>query len=73
VRRLGLLRSALPLSQRDPKSTATIQEVSEFTGLSTDTLGRRYRKKYRRLSLRRVGMSVADAIEIAEGRALDDD
>jgi hypothetical protein len=72
VRRLPLLRSVLPLSQRDPKSTATIQEVVTFTGLSRDTLSRRHRKRFRRLSPRRVGMSVADAIEIAEGRALDD-
>jgi hypothetical protein len=67
-----LRRSTLPLSQRDPRSMVMLGEASEFTGLSEDTLRRRHRKRFRQLSPRRVGMSVADVIEIAEGRALDD-
>ena len=67
MRRSAVSRSLLPLSQRDPKSVVTIPEVSEFTGLSRDTLDRRHRDKFRRLSPNRVGMTVADAIEIAEG------
>jgi hypothetical protein len=67
VRRPTTLRSSLPLSQRDPKSIVPLQEVAQFTTLSRDTLDRRYRKKYRRLSPNRIGLTVADVLEIAEG------
>jgi hypothetical protein len=60
-------RSSLPLSQRDPRSIVTIPEVVQHTSLSRDTLDRHHREKYRRLSANRVGMTVADAIAIAEG------
>jgi hypothetical protein len=67
VRRLATLRPSLPLSRRDPKSIVPLQEVAQFTSLSRDTLDRRYRKKYRRLSPNRVGLTVEDVLEIAEG------
>jgi hypothetical protein len=60
-------RPSLPLSQRDPRSIATIQEVVQHTSLSRDTLDRRHREKYVRLSPNRVGMTVAHALAIAEG------
>jgi hypothetical protein len=60
-------RSSLPLSQRDPRSIVTLEEVVRHTTLSRDTLSRRFRRKFRRLSANRVGMTVADALAIAEG------
>lgn len=41
-----------------------LQKVSELTSLSEDTLKRNYRDKIKRLSARRLGMSVADALAI---------
>ena len=56
-----------PLSQRDPKSIVPILEVSQVTSLSRDTLDRRHREKFVRLSPNRVGMTVEHVLEIIEG------
>jgi hypothetical protein len=41
-----------------------LHKVAELTSLSEDTLTRNYREKIKRLSARRLGMSVADALAI---------
>jgi hypothetical protein len=41
-----------------------LQKVAKLTSLSADTLKRNYPHKIRRLSARRLGMSVADALAI---------
>jgi hypothetical protein len=41
--------------------------VEEITGLSPDTIARRYPDKIKYLSPRRRGMALGDAIAIAEG------
>ena len=43
-----------------------LQKVAELTSLSEDTLKRNYREKIKRLSARRLGMSVADALAICQ-------
>jgi hypothetical protein len=42
----------------------TLDETAELTGLSTDTLRRRYTHLIRRLSPRRVGMKLRDVLTI---------
>jgi hypothetical protein len=44
-----------------------LKEVSRLTNLSVDTLKRRYAQKILRLSPRRLGMRVRDALTIADG------
>jgi hypothetical protein len=44
----------------------TLEEVAELTGLSPDTLKRRYSHLIKRLSPRRVGIRVKDALSIGE-------
>jgi uncharacterized protein YoaH (UPF0181 family) len=43
-----------------------LQKVAELTSLSEDTLKRNYREKIKRLSARRLGMSVGDALAICQ-------
>jgi hypothetical protein len=44
----------------------TLEEVAELTGLSPDTLRRRYAHLIKKLSPRRVGMRMRDALSIGE-------
>jgi hypothetical protein len=46
-----------------------LQKVAELTSLSEDTLKRNYREKIKRLSARRLGMSVGDALAICQESA----
>jgi hypothetical protein len=41
-----------------------LQVVAELTSLSTDTLKRNFPEKVRKLSARRLGMTIADALAI---------
>jgi hypothetical protein len=43
-----------------------LQKVAELTSLSEDTLKRNYCEKIKRISARRLGMSVADALAICQ-------
>jgi hypothetical protein len=45
----------------------TLQKVAKLTSLSTDALKRNYPDKIKRLSARRLGMSIADALAIGGG------
>ena len=62
------LRSIIPL--RKPKRPARVEVLSaeEITGLSEDTLKRRFPHLIRQLSDRRRGMQLGDAITIANGK-----
>jgi hypothetical protein len=42
----------------------SLQKVAKLTSLSADTLKRNHRDKIKRLSARRLGMSIADALAI---------
>jgi hypothetical protein len=44
----------------------TLQQVAELKQLSTDTIRRRYSHLIRRLSPRRVGMKLGDALDIGQ-------
>jgi hypothetical protein len=50
----------------------TMRDASEITGLSTDTLERRYPHLIVRLSPRRKGIPTRRVLEIARGQALAD-
>lgn len=45
----------------------TLSEVSALTGLSADTLKRRYGRLIRRMSPRRIAMKLRDALSIGAG------
>jgi hypothetical protein len=69
------LESVIPL--REPKSRKKKQEreaererrsAEEITGLSEDTLKRRYPDRIKQLSTRRCGMKLRDAIAISNGQ-----
>jgi hypothetical protein len=47
------------------KRIASLAEVAQLTGLSVDTLKRNYRDRIIRLSPRRVGMRIEDALQLA--------
>jgi hypothetical protein len=53
-----------PLSGLELERIISLTEVTELTGLSRDSLERHYAHLIRRLSPRRVGMKVKDAIAI---------
>jgi hypothetical protein len=55
----------LATKSRKPRKLPTAEEV---TSLSADTLKRKYPHRVRRLSEHRVGMTLGDALEIAEGK-----
>jgi hypothetical protein len=61
------LRSVLQLSTKSkkPRKKPTAEEI---TGLSADTLKRKYPERVRRLSDKRLGMTFGDALEIAAGK-----
>jgi hypothetical protein len=61
-------RQVLRLSTKSkkPRKLPTAEEV---TSLSADTLKRKYADRIKHLSDRRVGMTLGDALEIAEGES----
>jgi hypothetical protein len=63
------LRSIIPL-RRPSRALKRAAQLSaeEITGLSPDTLKRRYRQHIRKLSIRREGMRLGDALAIADGK-----
>ena len=63
------LESIIPLRKPKPRSSARAVEhnAEEITGLSEDTLKRRYPNRIKKLSERRVGMKLRDALAIANG------
>jgi hypothetical protein len=66
------LRCIVPLRKFKRKSKSDlILSAEEITGLSGDTLNRRYSHLIRDLSDRRRGMQLGDALAIASGTALD--
>jgi hypothetical protein len=65
------LKSIIPLRrQTRPRHPSHVEVLSaeQITGLSEDTLKRRFPDKIRYLSPRRKGMQLADAIGIADGK-----
>jgi hypothetical protein len=73
------LESVIPLSKKPPKkkgdesdetkSDETVDEITveRITSLSEDTIRRHHPDRVRRLSDRRVGMKLRDALAIANG------
>ena len=59
-------RTMLKLATKS-KKPRKLPTVEELTSLSADTLKRRYPKRVKHLSDGRVGMTLGDALEIAEG------
>jgi hypothetical protein len=61
------LRQVLKLSTKSkkPRKKPTVEEL---TSLSRETLVRRYSDKIKHLSDKRLGMTLGDALEIAEGK-----
>jgi hypothetical protein len=49
-----------------PDRILTIAQVAKFRGVSVDTIRRRYPHLIRKLSPRRLGLSVRDALKIGE-------
>jgi hypothetical protein len=61
------LTAAKPLPKMSPlelRRIMPLKEAAKFTGMSVDTLQRHHADKIRRLSPRRLGMRVADALQI---------
>jgi hypothetical protein len=56
------LESIIPL-----RAPARERDAERITGLSEDTLKRKHRDRVRKLSDRRCGMKLRDALAIAEG------
>jgi hypothetical protein len=50
------------------KRIALLKEVAQLTGLHVDTIKRNYRDKIIRLSPRRLGMRVEDALQLGGKR-----
>jgi hypothetical protein len=50
----------------EPERVLTLALVSELTGLSEDSLKRHYARLIRRLSPRRLGMKLKDALAIGK-------
>ena len=61
------LESVLPLKSRSSKKKGE-RDAATITGLSADTLKRRYPERIKHLSERRLGMKLRDALAIADGR-----
>lgn len=55
------------LTPLELRRIASLPEAAKFLSLSEDTIRRRYGKKIRQLSPRRVGIMVGDLIKIAAG------
>jgi hypothetical protein len=68
------LRSVIPLrtGRRGARDTEQ-QSVEQVTNLHRDTLKRRYAHLIRKLSVRREGMLLGDALAIAAGEAVPSD
>jgi hypothetical protein len=47
------------------KRIALLKEVAQLTGLHVDTIKRNYRNKIIRISARRLGMRIEDALQLA--------
>jgi hypothetical protein len=65
------LKSIIPLrrqTRRRHPSHVEVLSAEQITGLSEDTLKRRFPDKIRYLSPRRKGMQLGDAIGIADGK-----
>jgi hypothetical protein len=62
------LRSIVPLRQPKRRARIDVPSAEEITGLSEDTLKRRFPHLIRKLSERRCGMQLGDAITIANGK-----
>jgi hypothetical protein len=63
------LRSIVPLRRPKRQLKRELEHsAEEITGLSKDTLKRRYPHLIRDLSERREGMQLGDALEIANGK-----
>jgi hypothetical protein len=66
------LESVIPLERRKRRSGSGKEDdrrsVEEITNLSHDTLRRRFPKLIKKLSDRRRGMKLRDALEIADGQ-----
>jgi hypothetical protein len=60
------LQSVIPLESKKP-DTLTAKKV---TSLSAEALAENYADKIRRLSQKRIGMKLGDALDIAAGRAV---
>jgi hypothetical protein len=63
------LRAVIPLRCRSKRSRSKWPSAEEITSLSSDTLVRRFPDRIKRLSEGRVGMTLGDALEIAQGKA----
>jgi hypothetical protein len=63
------LRSIVPL-RKLKRSVVEGPSAEEITGLSEDTIKRRYRHLIRNLSDRRCGILLGDALAIAAGEAV---
>jgi hypothetical protein len=68
------LRCIVPLrtpkerkTRKHPLRREVLPSAEEITGLSEDTLKRRFRHLVRKLSDRRAGMQLGDALKIANG------
>jgi hypothetical protein len=55
----------LSTKSKKPRSQPTAEEI---TSLSADTLKRKYADRIKHLADKRVGMSLGDALDIAEGK-----
>jgi hypothetical protein len=63
------LESIIPLRKSKTKERSAEEQwtAETITGLSEDTIKRRYPEKVRQLSRRRIGMRLADALAIVNG------
>jgi hypothetical protein len=62
------LQSIIPLRQPKRPARVDVPSAEMVTGLSEDTLKRRFPHLIRKLSDRRCGMQLGDAITIANGK-----
>ena len=58
------LRTAAEPNWLELQRITSLQEASHLSGMSIDTLKRRYTEKIIRLSPRRLGMRVRDALQL---------
>jgi hypothetical protein len=60
-------RGQAELSALDLEKIITLTEAAAFTGLSKDSLRRHHKHLFRRLSPKRIGIKLKDALTIGEG------
>jgi hypothetical protein len=63
----GLVRNHTRQAAFDYDRMLTLAEASVITGISPDTLRRHYQSIIRRLSPRRVGIRLKDALSVGDG------